>query len=728
MAALATRVRDLGSKLRGGVDIKGRMYRLKTFPDTFLGTDAVAFLMRSENVAEKEALKLGNLLIREKVFHHVCDDHLLENKALFYRFYRDEPDTAGHAADAETKRRTATPTAQAAYAAKSKTSPAPTQTTQQQLVAFRLSMDRELANGEAEREDLRLRFEGQLLEQERSIRALLRVVLALGAIVACLSAATVFGRPPTTWLGRAGDVLALACVLYGLSIAREGVQAVAARHGVHSLLSFMVGGSLGTTTTLSSTTTAAAAAAAARPHAVNGATSASSRAATASKTSATPLGSPASTGSRRRGNVTTSSKSSVDNSVELIPSSYDVSKLLSEHATQIKKLQELVPPLPEDVDPHLKKDDLFYLRYILSFGTAEKARSALEFAYKFRSTDKFQTLTRHIADGRFEQLPGVKEAKKWQVGVALDDVLTRETGGGVAVLIRMSMCNLSMMHDRISKADIYDMNLGQREGCYQLCDKLTRETGMLCKQTMFMDMHGASLSSMADRRQGNAHAEISKLSSRLYPQLMDKFCILNAPSWMGWLMSVYKTIASKRSIAKFELFTSTDQLWSSEWARKRLKRRHFPAFVGGGVPVERLSGELRGELVHVGPLPQITVGARSKETVSIDIVGGGEGETNASAKIAFCFHIVSKSIEYSATFVPSDGTGGGSGDAGGGAAAVPVVLAAEGQKLKAELGPVRGEWVIEGGRTGGTVLVEFDNTSSTLRSKTVVYSFDVDDV
>ena len=81
---------------------------------------------------------------------------------------------------------------------------------------------------------------------------------------------------------------------------------------------------------------------------------------------------------------------------------------------------------------------------------------------------------------------------------------------------------------------MYEMNLAQREVVYQRCDKLTRETNMLCKQSMFMDMQGANLSSMMDRRQGDTHANMSKLSSRLYPQLMDKFCILNAPSWMGW--------------------------------------------------------------------------------------------------------------------------------------------------------------------------------------------------
>ena len=85
-----TRVVEIAARLRAGVDIKDRRHRLKKYPATFLGVDAVTFLESGYTTSTAEAIKLGNIMIREGIFHHVCDDHLLENTKLFYRFYTDE--------------------------------------------------------------------------------------------------------------------------------------------------------------------------------------------------------------------------------------------------------------------------------------------------------------------------------------------------------------------------------------------------------------------------------------------------------------------------------------------------------------------------------------------------------------------------------------------------------------------------------------------------------------
>ena len=76
--------------LRTNCEIKDRRYRWKTYTSVMLGCDAVAYLVRSQNITVEEAILLGNALIQKKYFHHVADDHLLENSKLFYRFYQDE--------------------------------------------------------------------------------------------------------------------------------------------------------------------------------------------------------------------------------------------------------------------------------------------------------------------------------------------------------------------------------------------------------------------------------------------------------------------------------------------------------------------------------------------------------------------------------------------------------------------------------------------------------------
>ena len=725
-----TRVDQIAARLRAGVDIKERRFRLKTYPATFLGTDAVSFLIESEKVSTSEALKLGNLLIREKIFHHVCDDHLLENGKLFYRFYKDEENlkskvlTKSNEQPENEKTKTSSvkeSNNNTGARANKKSDFKSTLTTQQQLIQLRLSVDRGLSDAEAERKHMQLQFEGIMYEYERSIRTLLRVVLVLSVILLFVAAWQLFvaasGFMSSWW----GHLFVMLCVAYGISTVKNSAQSVASRHGVESLIHLITGQTMNSTNTITADT--------------NTDTNTIQRSAQSLIIGSTKGGkrNHSSTTNTMRAKrtkstttITSSSKSSVDNAIELIPSSLDVSKLLIEHAVEIRKLQKLAP-VPQIQDPYLQYDDIFYLRYILSFGSAEKAKDPVEYTFKFRSATKFQNLAKKLDNDEFLQLPGVVEAKKWQVGAPLEGVLTKETGGGVAVMIRMGLCNMSMMHDRISKDDMYEMNLGQREGAYQLCDRLTRKTGMLCKQSMFMDMNGATLSSMMDRRQGNTHAEMSKISSRLYPQLMDKFCILNAPSWMGWFMSIYKKIGSKRSIAKFELFTSTEQMWSSAWAKERLIRANFPYFVGGDVPEEKLSDDLNGNDLQIDPLPQLIVGARSKETVEIEIVESSTSTSDAtsdststststslssSISIQYCFHLVKSSLEYRVTFEPSDGSSN-------------IIVVRERETVKAEDGPRNGVWNVETQGIPGIIKVEFDNSSSTWSSKTVMYSFDV---
>ena len=415
----STRAQDLGASIYDNIEIKDRRFRLKNYYSTCLGSEVVSYIQNSEQCTEKEALKIGNLLIRMKIFHHVYDDHLLENAKLFYRFYKDEKST-------EQKEKETTGTGTGTGTDVSVEHSDATLTTQQQLIQFRLSVHKEFADAEAERINLRLQCEGQLLEQERSIRALLSIVVVLSLTLASVSLLQLC--IPNGWLGCSVTVL---CVGYMLHAIHKSAETVAKRHGVSSLLHLLVQtnndamGGVDPEKNIQST-----------PYQNN----------------------------REKTNDTTE----VDNEVELIPSSYDISKLLVEHEDEISKLMALVP-LPKVIDPYMKYDRIFYLRYILSFGSAEKATNAIEFTFQFRAEKKFQQLAAKLAkEEEFVLLPGVVEAKKWQVGAPLNNVLTKETGGGVAVLIRMGMCNMAMMHDRM-------VSLLFNTICSQLCRMHTIE-------------------------------------------------------------------------------------------------------------------------------------------------------------------------------------------------------------------------------------------------------------
>ncbi len=74
----------------GGVTIADRRHLLSFFPRCFLGSDAAEWLQLNEGMSRHEALALGNQMLERGLLHHVLDEHLFEDRALFYRFYADE--------------------------------------------------------------------------------------------------------------------------------------------------------------------------------------------------------------------------------------------------------------------------------------------------------------------------------------------------------------------------------------------------------------------------------------------------------------------------------------------------------------------------------------------------------------------------------------------------------------------------------------------------------------
>ena len=66
--------------------IKDRRYRLKTYPQCFIGTELVAWLTQNKGVLTEEAIALGQSLLRHNLIEHVCQEHEFANESLFYHF------------------------------------------------------------------------------------------------------------------------------------------------------------------------------------------------------------------------------------------------------------------------------------------------------------------------------------------------------------------------------------------------------------------------------------------------------------------------------------------------------------------------------------------------------------------------------------------------------------------------------------------------------------------
>lgn len=82
----------LAARMRGaeGVAVADRRHLLQTYPRCFVGSEAVAWLMRTQDLSRVEAVALGQRLVERGLVHHVLDEHPFRDGAFFYRFTADD--------------------------------------------------------------------------------------------------------------------------------------------------------------------------------------------------------------------------------------------------------------------------------------------------------------------------------------------------------------------------------------------------------------------------------------------------------------------------------------------------------------------------------------------------------------------------------------------------------------------------------------------------------------
>ena len=219
---------------------------------------------------------------------------------------------------------------------------------------------------------------------------------------------------------------------------------------------------------------------------------------------------------------------------------------------------------------------------------------------------------------------------------------------------------------------------------------------------MFFDLKGAALSSMNDKKSRHIQAEVSNIGKKCYPQLVDKVAMVNAPKWFAGLLKVLKAVLPKSALEKIELFSSTESLWDSDWAKQRLKRENMPGFLGGQLPEEELSDELAGKCLERTSLPDVTIKPRGKVSVPIDITSDGKHQVN------YLVSITNRGVTFSIVFVPK----------GMESRAKEAVTLRSENKIEASKGPIRDTITVNG---PGTVHFKFDNSHSMMREKIVKY-------
>lgn len=391
----------------------------------------------------------------------------------------------------------------------------------------------------------------------------------------------------------------------------------------------------------------------------------------------------------------------------------DIDELLVENKDEIAKLRKLLgSDLPKETTEFPYYDDIFLLRYILSFVKAEDSVERVKKTIAWRNDPKFK--------GMFEAC-GTDEGRAWEKNELVTTMQKYTAGGPVdckkdgapVIVIRPALGNASKIYDVMTYEEQHMVHFAYREIAFRQCDAITRKTRKIVKQLLIFDMNGVKFGEMMDRRAQKVHEPVSKACSNYYPQLQSKFVMIHAPNWIQMVFALMRKILPKRNINKMALCPASAGKGDASkcpYASKFLNAEKVPDFLGGRAKVSDLHPAVSGanlvkkEEEETGT--SLTIGARSQQTVTVDVPCG-------NVEIKWILRLENKGINMSAILKPEDE----SSDV--------VIRAPVGdgtEKIKAENGLAKGSWDIP---KAGTLHVLFDNSYSMLRSKTLSYEFQI---
>jgi pyruvate/2-oxoglutarate dehydrogenase complex dihydrolipoamide dehydrogenase (E3) component len=96
----AAALSDVAEQLSCACEVKDRRYHLMTYPQCFVGSEAVDAMLKHGLAGSREdGVVLGNELLKLGLLSHVTADHAFKDEALFYRFRAHDRDR-GHVASA----------------------------------------------------------------------------------------------------------------------------------------------------------------------------------------------------------------------------------------------------------------------------------------------------------------------------------------------------------------------------------------------------------------------------------------------------------------------------------------------------------------------------------------------------------------------------------------------------------------------------------------------------
>ena len=374
--------------------------------------------------------------------------------------------------------------------------------------------------------------------------------------------------------------------------------------------------------------------------------------------------------------------------------------LFHKHGERVRVLLQALRGDGHAVGDSTPYDDIWALRFVLSHPEdAEAARNAAE-TLRWRAENKEML----AAAARGERLKRFESIEPLVVAQYHGETST----GAPLYIIRAGISNTVALTNAHTHEEVVEFMMYRKELGFLLCDAMTRKTRKLTKLVTVNDLSHVSLLAGTDKRFTAVLGAASKLSETLYPQLLDRAVLINAPYIFGAIWSIIKGMVSTKTRAKVALCGTSDTRKGdiSKCPFAKLINLHtVPSFLGGGCRcVGGCVGVSNEQTAMVGlsnpedGLTAATIAARDKLTVFADVETGD--------KVACYVRIEQRGVEISAALRP----------ASGGKRAETALL----QKFKHKSDLGAWEEIIEVPQKG-TLVLELNNEYSLLNSKSVKY-------
>jgi hypothetical protein len=374
----------------------------------------------------------------------------------------------------------------------------------------------------------------------------------------------------------------------------------------------------------------------------------------------------------------------------------ELQTLLETHDAEIKKLEAKLKDilLPET-------DQVWLLRYILSYKSADAAEEACKFSINWLKENA-------------DQITALKAGEKPH----LADVITRyqvvgehkyNSKGEPIFIVRIGLCNTKGLMDAVPYNDVVEFMTIARMKTLDYCDRKTREEGRIIRAITILDFQGFSVARGNDSRFTRVLGETSKLSEKLFPQLLGLSIFVNVPRFMYWAINVVKPLMSKRAVEKMRIcpgFTSGKTIADCPYLSQYLTSEDLPTFLGGkcDCPGGCIGGVPNSQTFAINDidadgLMSVTVSSRHTQHLDFPLTKG--------AKVHYQLKVKDRKIEILSTLKEIGGT------------EHPIIAK---KYLNAEDGVLSGDYVAP---VDGTLTFIFDNTHSMMRSKNVMYKVEI---